>query len=178
MDPVGDQRSSSFGEAVHRSRQLSPSFSTEWDTDNRDLFEKLSPRARQLSPIFLWAEDLPRGEDSYRQFGERRAPGEGSYRRFLGRGFTERGGQLSPIFGEACPGEGSYRRFCLAENLPRGGEGSYRQFLERRAHLPSLPLARAGFERNLFLLASRSSKAQEQICDFLESRALGERSYR
>ena len=35
------------------------------------------------------AENLPRGEGSYRQFLERRALGEGSYRRFFGREFAE-----------------------------------------------------------------------------------------
>ena len=35
------------------------------------------------------AENLPRGEGSYRQFWERRALGEGSYRRFVGGEFAE-----------------------------------------------------------------------------------------
>ena len=35
------------------------------------------------------AENLLRGEGSYRQFWEKRALGEGSYRRFFGREFAE-----------------------------------------------------------------------------------------
>ena len=35
------------------------------------------------------ADNLLRGEGSYRQFWEKRALGEGSYRRFFGREFAE-----------------------------------------------------------------------------------------
>ena len=80
------------------------------------------------------AENLPRGEGSYREFLEMLALGEGSYRRFFGREFAEGGGQLSPILGETCPGGRQlspifWQRICRACRL-RGQARKGKQNME------------------------------------------------